>query len=238
MALEWLKQKPAKEPEAKGDEEFELKPKDVHDKLAKVDGLETSLNELKAKSGTLDRMAVFLDEQEHIKATKKTEDEKKRRQEAEGDLEDEFLTDPAAATRKMLASQMNPLITAQVNTSAGIIMRDLFSGSPDEFEYANDPTIKKEVEQRLMTLPLDQRANPESIRNCYYVVEGRHRQEIKEGKIKSSLSAAGSSGNGKGAPTARQDEVVILSDAEKRAAKIFGMKDEDYGKSKKELSYV
>lgn len=242
MARWWQTEKEPDKKDGKKDDEFELKPKDVKDKLDKLDGFETRFNNMDEKLKGLDDISAFIKEQ-------KAEKEKTAREEAarkaaehkaqlETDINDEFLTDPAAATRKMLNESMSPLVETQINTAARLQMKELFESEPERFEYASDPTIKKEVEAHVASLPLNQRANPAAIENCYYVATGRHQADIKEGKIKSRTAAASSSGSGTHESQGGNDRPIVLSEQEKKAAKVFGLKEEDYAKSKKELSYV
>lgn len=220
------------------DDEFELKPKDVKAKLDQIDGLKTSVEQLSGKSKILDRMETFLNEQDEEKQRKNEEEHRKKTESNSADLDEMFLVDPANATKKLLNDTMSPLIVSQVNTAARLTMRDLFDSNPDEFEFIHDPIIRREVEANVSKLPLASRSDPESIRNCYYVVKGRHESEIKEGKIKTKISAASGTGNGTGSVGGKSEEVVTLTPKEKRAAQVFGLKEEDYIKSKKELSYV
>jgi len=243
MGKWWQSEKePDKKDDYKDDDKFELKPKEVKEKLDKLDGFDTRFNSMDEKLKSLDAISDYIKEQkaEKEKATRAEATKKANEHKAQTDteLEEEFLTDPASATRRLLSEAMNPLVETQINTAARLQMKELFENDPDRFEYATDPTIKKEIETHVASLPLAQRANPAAIENCYYVATGRHQAEIKEGKIKSRTSAVSSSGSGSNTEKKDSDGTIVLNDAEKKAAKVFGLKEEDYAKSKKELSYV
>lgn len=223
-------------------DEFELKPKEIKAQLDKVDTLDTKMTEFGEKLKGLDEISAYIREQRAAEAKKaneeKTKKNKESREELDSDLNEEFLSDPANVTRKIMQETMSPLIESQVNTAARLTMNDMFNSQPEVFEYISDPIIKREVESHVATLPLKDRNNPEAIKNCYYVATGRHQAEIKEGKIKARTAATSSSGSGTGGPESKSSEVITLSESEKKAARIFGLKEEDYAKSKKELSYV
>lgn len=244
----WMTEKEDKESKDKKEkkdkeEEFELKPKEVKEKLDAIDGLKSSVEELKGKSSILDRMATFLD---NVDAAKKEQNKQQRQQQLQQQQEDqeeelstEFITDPVNATKKLLRQTTAPLVEANVNMQAKLTMKELMDSHPEEYEYATDPKVRLETEALIGKLPLSSRTDPESIKNCYLVVEGRHKQEIKEGKIKSRLAATSSAGNGTGSPKAESEEGKIsLTDNQKKAAKIFGMTEEEYAKGAKELNYV
>lgn len=244
MGKWWQADKEDKDDKAKNGEgsEFELKPEELKKQLAKVDALDTKISGMDEKLKSLDTITDYIKSQKEAEARRlaeaKAKEGKDKKEQTDIDLNDEFLTDPANVTRKIMQETISPLIESQINTAARITMNDLFSTQPDTYEYITDPTIRKEVEAHVATLPLKDRNNPEAIKNCYYVATGRHQAEIKEGKIKSRLSAAGSAGSGTGGPESKTEQSITLSEAEKKAARIFGLKEEDYAKSKKELSYV
>lgn len=236
----WMDKKPEEKKIEEKKDAFEM-PKEVKekfDKIDQIDSIKTDVAAFKEKTGILDRMASFMDAEDAKKTAEGKKKQQENKQQTDAELEEEFLTDPAAATRKLLQGTMNPLIVAQINTGAKLTIKEMYEDDPEGMQYLADPKVKEEVEKLVSTLPLDQRANKESIRNCYYVAEGKFKQEIKDGKIKSKLSSISSSGTGTGAPKDKTVEVIHLTDEQKRAAKVFGIKEEDYAKSAKELNYV
>lgn len=231
----------------KDTDEFELKPKEVKEQLDKVGTLEKGFNDFKSKAeGQLDDVSNYIKEQraKEAKAAKDAADKNKKETQTATDeeLNDVFVTDPANATRKIVNDTLNehlkPLVESTVNNSARMVIKDIFENRADEFEYYTDPTIKKEVESLVASMALANRTNPDAIINAYYVAKGRHEKDIKEGKIKSSLSAASSAGSGTGKTNTSSEETVTLTDAQKKAAKVFGMSEQDYAKGVKETSYV
>lgn len=206
-------------------------PKDVTDKLAKIDGIETSMAEFKEKTKVLDRMSTFLDEQATAKeAARKKEAEERAKKAVEVD-EDEYITDPKAAIDKA----MLPLKMAQINSSSLVMRREIFDDGT-EFEFYTGE-FKKKVDAYIDQLSPAAKVDPASIKNCYHLVLGQSRSEINAGKIKSRFSAV-STTNAKTSEGKDGDTTVTLSDEQKLAAKRFGIKEDEYAKSFKELNYV
>jgi phage I-like protein len=229
---------PKKTEVEKKDDEVELKPADVKAKLDKIDVLAEGQAAQGKRLEQLDSITAYIEEQkverDRVKAAKQQQERQEKQKTEEEELD--WIADPENAMKHTLAKSMQPLVESQINTQARLLSKDVFDDQ--QFEYYTDSTFKNEVDSLINSLPLAQRANAEAQKNCYYVVAGRKAAEIKEGKIKSKFSATSSSGDGTGNKGGKTDEVIILTEAEKKAAKIFGMKEEDYAKSKKEMSYV
>jgi phage I-like protein len=215
-------------------DDVELKPADVKAKLDKIDSLESGITELKSKSAVLDRMTTFLNEQDELKASKVREEQAKKNQQSQEELDEEWLTDPKTAMNK----QMRPLVEATVNNTATNTIRGMVEADPDKYGLYSDPVFKQKMDGLIFNMPLKDRTNPVAIENCFYVAKGQNEEAIKEGKIKSRFAAASSSGTGTdGQSGSKKDALPTLSDAEKKAARVFGMKEEDYAAKKKEYVY-
>lgn len=222
----WGSKKEEDEPKP-GD--IEVKPpKEVEEKLAKIDGIEASVKKFEAHEETLKGMGEFLAEQKKLKEAARAEELAKKALKEEETNDEEWITDPKKAAREML----QPLVVDQINTNSRLMRKEIFEDGT-EWEYYNGE-LKKEIDNYIDSLPPAQRANPLSIKNCYYVAIGKHQAEIKEGKLKSRFSAASTttakSSDGKGV-----DSKVTLTDEQKLAAKRLGVKEESYAKNFQEM---
>lgn len=216
-------------------QELELKPSEVKEKLDKIDSMETQLKEFGAKAKTLDNMQAFLDEQKQEKDARLAREAQARKAKENEDMQEEWLTDPEKAVRKTI----QPLVENNLNLISKNTLRDMVESDPERYDLYSDPTFRGRVNDLIMGLAPSQRTNVGSLQNCYFVAEGQFKNEIKEGKIKSRLSAASGSASGTGASSSKVDETIHLSDAEKKAARVFGMKEEEYAAAKKkEVAYV
>lgn len=232
MAISWLNgKKKEDEGEGKGtNEEIELKPAEVKAQLDKIGSLESGFNSFKTESkATMDRMAAYLDKQDKDEATRLENERRAKATKTQEELDDEFLTDPKEATKKL----MRPLVETSVNHEARDMMRDMLDNNTEKYGLMTDPNFKSQVEKLVFGLPLSQRANLQSIENCFYVAQGQNADAIKEGKIKARFAASSSVGGGEG-EKGKGTETFTLTDEQKKAAKVFGMTDEQYGKARKE----
>src|SRR5882762_3179980 len=225
----WWGQKAKKEEDEDKQGDIEIKPpKEVEEKLNKIDGIEASVKAFEAHTDTLKGMATFLAEQKQIKEDARKKEADDRAKAATETNDEEWITDPKKAAQDML----QPLVINQINTNSRLIRRDIFDDGK-EFEYY-DGDFKKEVDNHIDSLPPAQRADPASIKNCYYVVLGRRQKEITEGKLKSRFSAASTASatqsTGKGS-----EQIIALTDEQKIAAKRLGVKEESYAKNFKEM---
>lgn len=159
--------------------------------------------------------------------------EAQRRQQAENENVDEldFATDPSSAIDKKLA----PLIRNQQAANAMLMINETL-GELDY--YRSDPEFKAKVLSKINSQPLSLRANADIILNCYKLVAYDEREAIKEGKYKSILGAASTTGTGGHAGSSKSENEVTISDEEKVYAKKMNIKEEDWIKSKKTLEYV
>lgn len=222
-----------KENKEDNQDDLEIKPsKEFEEKIGKVDAIEASVNELKTKTAVLDRMSSFLDEQEAAKRSAKAKEMAEKVAGKNEELDEKWLTDPKAAFNE----SVQPLVAATINANSRATRREIFDDG--EFEYYTG-NFKREVDELIdNSLALAAKNDPQSIKNCYYLVLGKHQAEIKEGKLKSRFAAVSTSSAGTGTNKTDQTDTIVLTDEEKRAASRFGMTSEEYAKSKKELNYV
>jgi hypothetical protein len=109
------------------DSEPEVKPKakeeddsiEIKAKIAKIDGLETSMNELKTKTAVLDRMNSYLDEQEAAKAAALQAERIKAAKTQREESSEDWLTDP----EKAATAALTPLVRQQFLTQSKVLRR-------------------------------------------------------------------------------------------------------------------
>jgi phage I-like protein len=230
-------------PPEKKEDEIELKPSDVKAKLDSIDELKKNQEAQSEKLKSLDTITGWIQKQEAKEnqvAREKQEADRKKVKEDEAE-ELDWALDPEKATKTLLANTLNetlrPMQLSILNTNAKNLAAERFSDQA--FEYYSDPTFKSEVDKLISGLPPASKGNMEAIENCYHVVYGRKAADIKEGKIKSRFASTSSSGNGTGAPSSKSEEVMTLTEDQKKAAKMFGMSEKDYATGfKKENAYV
>lgn len=157
-------------------------------------------------------------------ARKKTQDE-------DTPEETDFLLDPGGAIDKKLA----PLIRSQQAANAMIMINETI-GEMDY--YKSDPEFKAKVLAKINGQPLQLRSNPDIIMNCYKLVRYDEDQAIKDGKYKSVLGAASTTGTGGHTGRETKEDEITISDEEKSYAKKMGISEADWIKSKKTLEYV
>lgn len=171
---------------------------------------------------------------EFFAAKNREAEEVRRRQQTEHETPDDmdYINDPGGAIDKKLA----PLIRNQQAANAMLMINDTL-GEMDYFK--SDPEFKNKVMSKINQQPLQLRSNVDIIMNCYKLVAYDEREAIKEGKYKSVLGAASTSGTGghSGSSSSKADEVT-MTDEEKVYAKKMDIKEEDWIKSKKMLEYV
>jgi hypothetical protein len=215
------------------DEEIEVKaPKEVTEKLAKIDALETSMNEVKNKFSVLDQMGDFLKEQREAKEETRRKDAAAKAAAKAEETDDTWLTDPKKAAQDML----QPLVIDQINTKSRMLAREIFDDGKEFEFYQGD--FKQKVDSYIEKLPPSARVEPASIKNCYFLVLGQSQSEIREGKLKSRFAATSTSSAKDSGAREGENAPVTLNDDQKRAADKLGIKHDDYAKNVKELNYV
>jgi hypothetical protein len=228
MALDWLRNNKTA---AEDQQELELKPAEVKAQLDKLNGFETKFTELTTSTKAITDWIAQQDALKVAAARKaQSEADAARVLEAENNKPDLF-TQPDA----YMAAALDPLKANQVNMASLLMRREILDDAAFEY-YTGD--VKKTIDTYIDGLPLSHRADPASIKNCYYTVIGQKQAELKEGKLKSRYAAASTSASGTGGTSATQTETVTLNDEQKAMAAKFGMKEEDYAKKFKEYAYV
>lgn len=152
---------------------------------------------------------------------------------------EDFLLDPVGSARRIANESASVVLAEQRKTQASTAFEKVLGN-----KYMAIPAIKEEFETEWKKYPPHAIATPDILaQNIYNIVVGRHIEEIKqdtdrkEGKY--NLVATG--GNGRSAldsinTTEKPEE--LLTDEEKRQAKMFGLTDAEYAASKGGLKYV
>lgn len=157
--------------------------------------------------------------------------QRRKQQEEEQPEELDYFSDPAGAIDKKL----QPIIRSQQAASAMLMINEVLG---DMEYYKTDPEFKAKVLSKINSQPLQMRSNADIILNCYKLVAYDERDAIKEGKYKSILGAASTSGTGGHSGHSKESDDVTISDEEKVYAKKMNISEADWVKSKKTLEYV
>jgi hypothetical protein len=159
------------------------------------------------------------------------EQQRRTQQEAENPAEMDWFSDPSGAMDKKLA----PIIRNQ-QAAAAMLMINETLGEMDY--YKSDPEFKAKVLAKINSQPLNLRSNADFIMNCYKLVAYDEKEAIKEGKYKSILGAASTTGTGAHSGRSEATEEVTMDEQEKIYAKKMGISEADWVKSKKTLEFV
>lgn len=220
-------------------EQDDLEVKNLAELPAKTKKIEDDITAIKTQSEKdSQRLNSFLDQQEEAKrkaeAAARAKAATDRNEQEETELNELALTDPVKAAAIIADKKMAPLVAAQINTQSVLLRKQIFDDDPDRYEfYSGD--FKNHVDKLINNLPLNLKTEPEAIKNCYAVAMFDKQQEIKEGKIKSRFAAASASAAG---TSTKETQKPTLSDAEKHAAKAFGISEDDYSKMKETTVHV
>ena len=148
--------------------------------------------------------------------------------ETDAELQELILTDPATAIKRGTQDQSIAILTLRADQ----IKRDVFEDT-DRFPYYSGE-IKSEIDKLLAGQNLTLRNDPSVVENCYFTVLGKHTEEVREGKLKSrfagSSGSRGTSSGDAGAGKGEEKEHLEINDDIRHAARIAGMKPEDYAK--------
>lgn len=237
--IDALKRKTEGTVDDKQKEQDDLELKSISESAEKTKKLESDFTAFKTKAEKdSQRLNSFLDEQEAAKRKAEADAKAKKvteiKENEDKELEELALTDPVKAAKVIADRQMAPLVAAQINTSSQLLRKQIFDDDPQRYEYYTGD-FKAAVDKLIDGLPLNQKNNPDAIKNCYAVAAFDKSQEIKEGKLKSRFAAVSTSSTGT-VDTSKKE--VELTDAEKRAASVLGVKESDYAEMKKDMQYV
>jgi hypothetical protein len=194
----------------------------LKDDFSKVTEMLTGLKDIQA----------FVAESKREKEAAAAESARKARetqsQQTDEELQQLILTDPGRAIKEGTKDQSMAILMLRADQ----LKRDVFEDQ-DKFSYYTGD-IKCEIDKLLAGQNLQLRNDPSVIENCYWTVLGKHSEEIREGKLKSRFAGSGGSrGTASGSAGAGKDDAhehLEINDDMRHAARIAGMKPEDYAK--------
>jgi hypothetical protein len=225
MAWEFLKNATEKE-----EVEVEIKPSDLKKRFEDDDNRYKTITE---KLGSLDNISEYIAEQRKEKSEREQRlaaEAARNKQKEQSENPADWIADPEDAANRVIG----PIYNETLRLRARDVRRDVFENSESYEFYTGD--FKKEVDKLLDQQPLANQANRDVIDNCYFVVLGKKSEQLKENKLKSRFAATSNGPSGTGAPGASStDAPYKLTDAQKRAAKIFGISEENYAKQAESL---
>lgn len=163
------------------------------------------------------------------KAAKEAAD--KKTAEENGVDDNDFLLDPVEAVRKLQEPQTKMLVQLASRQARAEILGD------EKYYYGD---IKSKVDAMIDSQPMNQRIDPNMIRNAYKLVMYDHQQDITDGKIKARNTGAIFESNGTGghSGTDKNDTAESWTSEEEFTASKMGINKTDWIKSRKEMSFV
>ena len=188
-------------------------------------------NELKA---SLDSINARFQREDQEKERRETAERTRQQQVDTGASEEELsnlmLTDPVAATRRIVKQTTDVQGTALMTMRADALRREIFDDR-ERFPYYSGE-IRSEIDRLLDGQTLQHRNDRGVIENAYFATLGRHQKEIEEGKLKSRFaSSEGNRGTATGNIKGSEEPAIRpLDDEGKKAAKLLGFKEDDYAK--------
>ena len=226
--LPWMKKK-----EDDGTESVSIKLDDETQK---------KLDQSLAQGAEIGKMKEMLEGLKGIQAY--VEDQKKEREEAaaarareaslkanaqtDEELQQLILTDPRTAIQKGTQDQSLAILTLRADQ----IKRDVFE-DVERFPYYTGE-VRGEIDKLLSVQNIQARNDSSVVENCYYTVLGKHAEEAREGKLKSRFASSsgtrGTSSGDAGGAASKESENLEINDDIRKAARITGMKPEEYAK--------
>lgn len=206
--------------------------KEAEDKIKSI--VDTSVSGLSAKFEDrlkgLDSITAFVEDQKKDKEEaerKRVEKEKNDKRPTGEDLAARVLSGDVEAVVSELTKPQAELV---LSVRADNIRREVFEDRATDFPYYTGD-IKAEVDKIIKSQPLAFQNNPQALENTYYTVVGKKNKELQEGKLKSRFAApsgSNNSGSGDEDKNSRDKVEITITDDIKRAAKMTGLKVEDY----------
>jgi len=208
--------------EIKLDEETQKKLDSALSQGSKMDELVNGLKGIQAYVDDQRR------EREEVATRARQQQQQQQQVQTDEELQQLILTDPAAAIKKGTTDQSLAILTLRADQ----IKRDVFEDA-ERFPYYTGE-VKSEIDKLLANQNLQARNDSSVVENCYYTVLGKHAEEAREGKLKSrfasSNGARGTSSGAAGAGAEKPEEHLEINDDIRKAARIAGMKPEEYAK--------
>lgn len=224
--------------EEKGkDDDIEFKPEKLKEDITKE--FDTKFTSYQAEQDK--KMQPLLDmasqlASDRAAAAKKIKDAEEKKNKDDNALTNEdFMLDPAEATRRAIAEGTSGLTTGVKMLAARGNIRETLQ---DQEYYHGD--LKTKIDSMIAAQSLDNQCRSDVVLNCYKTVVFDHMKEINEGKIKAKTSSSTFEGGSTGGHKADSDNSTAetMTEDEKRAASAMGIKPDEWIKSRKELSFV
>jgi hypothetical protein len=223
--------------EKKEDEDIEFKPEKLKEDIGK------DLDERFTKFSTAndEKMKPLLTMAENIEKDRIAREERARKEAEKKDKDDnaltseDFMLDPAGATKRAIAEGTSGLTRATMMLAARGNIRETLE---DKEYYHGD--FKTKVDEMIANQPLEAQCRPDVIENCYLVILAKNMKDIQEGKVKARVSGSTFDSGGTGGHKAegKEGENDTLTADEKQAAAAMGINEKDWAKSRRELSFV
>lgn len=214
------------------DKKDEPLSKEAEDKIKSI--VDASVSGLSAKFEDklkgLDSINAFVTKQNEKEAEaekKRLEAEKNKNKPSGEDLAARILSGDVESVVKELTGDQAKLV---LSVRADNVRREVFEDRAADFPYYTGD-IKAEVDRIVRSQGLDFQNNPQALENTYYTVVGKKNKELQEGKLKSRFAASSGSNNsgaGDDDKSSRDKVEITITDDIKRAAKMTGLKVEDY----------
>jgi hypothetical protein len=225
MPFPWEKEKKEekKEDDEKLPESLEKRFKTLEEGVGKLSNIEEKLK-------GLDSITAFVSKQEKEDEDRKKALEDKKKADAKPSGEDLAARLLSGDVENVVKELTEPQANLVLQVRADNVRREVFEDRATDFPYyAGD--IKTEVDKQVRSQNLAFQNNPQALENTYHMVVGKRQKEIQEGKLKSRFAASSGSNNSGAATedtTSREKVPIDITDDIKRAAKMTGLKVEDY----------
>lgn len=193
--------------------------------------LQTTLEALQASiQGINANAAAEAEERRRAAAKRATEEAATHRQQTEEELQELALTDPIAASKRLIQQELSARDNAILLMNAQNIRREMFEDIEKFPFYTGE--IKAEVDKLIGAEKPEAQNNRGLIEHAYYSVVGRKSKEIAEGTLKTRFATSegsrGVTGSVKGSESERGPR--RMNDDEKKVARILGFDETSYGK--------
>lgn len=193
----------------------------LNDTLAK---LQESINSINVNA------AAEAEERKKAATRRAAEEARARNEQTDEELNELALTDPVAATKRIVEQSTAAQTQALLLVNAQNVRREVFEDTEKYPFYTGE--LKAEVDRIIGAESPQAQNNRGLIEHAYNSVVGKHYKEIMEGKLKTRFaSSEGNRGTSTGNTGSKEDQGPRrLSDDEKKVARVLGFKEDEYGK--------
>lgn len=239
IKLPWMKNKETEELEISLPDEVQKKLDGAASK-EDVAEIKNTLAEFQKSIQSISLNAAQEAEERKKAADRKAAEEAtKKSAETDEEINELFLNNPAEAMRRVMQGNMGARDTALMRTMATNLRRETFENA-DKYKFYTGK-IKEEVDKLINQQDLKAQNDSTVLEHAYFSVLGQHLDEITEGKLKSRFAASEGGSHSSGDIDKKETDRKgprKLDDDEKKAAKMLGFSDDDYGKLLDEVPSV